>query len=275
MRERLRVLDLGRPVRGDKVERLERILVQVRWFAFDHFDGHDTQRPDVYLGTVFLASDDLGGHPIGCTDHRSPLRARRVRYLRAEPKVGQFDVSGHAQEHIIALDIPMNDTMPVKVLEPLRCLPRDGGDLALSHQVRSDDVREGTSLHVLHHNPEVILVQERVDVVDDVGVPRGTHDQDLVDNQVFLRLFIEIHLFDGNGNVGANLVGGVYTTRRTLANFDQIAVKLGRIRICAYLLQAPNNIVRAVLVLLLSPPWSGNAGALGKACHSRTRLLLV
>lgn len=150
-------------------------------------DGHDTQRPDVHLRTVFLASNDLGGHPIRCTDHRGSLRARRVRYLRAEPKVGwttlafdttskvttrtQFDITGHAQEHVIALDIPVDDTMPVKMLEALRCLPRDGGDLALSHQVRSDDVRKGASLHIFHHNPEIILVQERVNVVDDVGVP--------------------------------------------------------------------------------------------------------
>lgn len=40
-------LEAGRAMRGDKVERLERLFVEVWWFGFDHFDGHDAERPDV------------------------------------------------------------------------------------------------------------------------------------------------------------------------------------------------------------------------------------
>jgi hypothetical protein len=50
-RQLLLVLDVGLSVGGDQVQRPQRIFVQVRWFAFDHLDGHDAQRPDVDLRT--------------------------------------------------------------------------------------------------------------------------------------------------------------------------------------------------------------------------------
>ena len=37
------LLEAGRAVCGDEVERLEGLFVEVRWLGFDHLDGHDTQ----------------------------------------------------------------------------------------------------------------------------------------------------------------------------------------------------------------------------------------
>ena len=106
--------------------------------------------------------------------------------------------------------------MPVEMLKTLACLARDSSNLPLRHQVRSDDVRQRTALHVLHDYPELILMQERVDVVDDVRMPRRPHDEDLVDDEVLLRLLVQVHLLDRHRQVRADLVRGVDTSGRTI-----------------------------------------------------------
>jgi hypothetical protein len=82
----------------------------------------------------------------------------------------EFDISGHAQEDIVAFDITMDDTVLVQVLQTLARLPRYGGDLTFCHQIGGDDIRERASFHVFHDHPKVVLVQERVDVIDDIGM---------------------------------------------------------------------------------------------------------
>lgn len=63
------VLDLGGSICGDQVEGAKWRFGQIRWFTLDHFNGHDTQTPDVDLATVLFTSDDLGRHPVRGTDH--------------------------------------------------------------------------------------------------------------------------------------------------------------------------------------------------------------
>lgn len=106
----------------------------------------------------------------------------------------------------------MNDTMPVEMFKTLTRLSRNGRDLSFGHEVGGDDVCERASLHVLHHDPQIVLVKERVDVVDDVGVARRAHDEDFIDDEVLLWLLVEIHLLDRDGEVGADLVSRVDTS---------------------------------------------------------------
>lgn len=74
----------------------------------------------------------------------------------------------------------MNNPMLMQMLQPLTRLPTNRSNLTLRHQIGRDDVGERAALHVLHHDPELVPVQEGVDVVHDVGVARGAHDEDLV-----------------------------------------------------------------------------------------------
>ena len=106
----------------------------------------------------------------------------------------------------------MNDAVTVEVTKALAYLPRNCCDLALAHKIGCNDIRETSALHVLHNYPELILVQERVDVVHDVGVARSSHYEKPVD-QVLLRQLVEIHLLDCDSPIGANLVGGVNASR--------------------------------------------------------------
>jgi hypothetical protein len=128
----------------------------------------------------------------------------------------ELDVTVQTEQHIVRLDIPMDDPMSMQMLEALTRLPAHRRDLALRHQIRRDHVRQAPALHVLHDDPEVVLMQEAVDVVHDVRVPARAHDEDLVDDQVLLRLLVEVHLLDRYGEVGADLVGGVHASGSTV-----------------------------------------------------------
>src|SRR6202012_933604 len=82
----------------------------------------------------------------------------------------------------------------------------------LSHQVGRDDIGKGAALHVLHHNPEFILVKERVDIVDDIRMTRCAHHKNFVDDEILFRLLVQVHLFDGNRKICSHLVSSEDTT---------------------------------------------------------------
>jgi hypothetical protein len=82
----VRLLETRRTVRSDKVKSFEGLLVQVRRFRLDHLDSHDTQRPDVNLVAILLLLDDLGRHPVRCSDHGCALGAL-FGELGAETKI--------------------------------------------------------------------------------------------------------------------------------------------------------------------------------------------
>lgn len=75
LRQLLRLLQSWRAMRGDEVQRLERLFVEVRRLALDHLDGHDAQRPYVDLRAVLLLLNDFRSHPVGCADHGGSLGA--------------------------------------------------------------------------------------------------------------------------------------------------------------------------------------------------------
>ena len=110
----------------------------------------------------------------------------------------EFNITSETQQHIIALDVTMDDAVLMQMLQALRRLSTHCSDLCLRHQVRRNNVRERATLHILHHHPELILIKERVDVVDDICMTRSPHYQDLVYDKIFFRLFIQVHLLDRN-----------------------------------------------------------------------------
>ena len=74
-------------VGGDEIEGLQRLLIQIWWLGLDHLDGHDTQRPDIDLVSVFLLLDNLWGHPVRGSDHSRTL-ASLLSELSTETEIG-------------------------------------------------------------------------------------------------------------------------------------------------------------------------------------------
>ena len=79
-------------IRGDQVQRLQRLLVEVWRLRLDHFDSHDAKRPDVDFRTVLLLLHNLRGHPVWGTHHGRTLgfgfsefgAESKVRYCRGQ-----------------------------------------------------------------------------------------------------------------------------------------------------------------------------------------------
>lgn len=140
------------------------------------------------------------------------------------------------------------------MLETMENLSADCGNLTLGHDVERDHIGQTTTLHVLHHNPKIAADEETVHEVDNVLMPAVLHDQNFVDNQVFLWLLFQIHLFDGHAFVGGDLVGLVNTTGGSLTNLVQLSIQLCRIGFRADGIELGDN-VRA-LALPRPLPWS-------------------
>lgn len=70
----LGVAEARSTIRGDQVQRLERLLVEVWWLGLDHFNSHDAERPDVDFRAVLLLLHNLRGHPVRGANHGCTLR---------------------------------------------------------------------------------------------------------------------------------------------------------------------------------------------------------
>jgi len=64
--------------------------------------------------------------------------------------------------------------------------------------------------------PEFLVDQVAVKVVDDVGVLVITHHDDLVNDQLLLRLLRQVHLLDGHLTASCHLDGNVHCPTSTI-----------------------------------------------------------
>ena len=82
----------GRAVGGNEEEGFEWFFVEVRGFGFDHFNGHDAERPHVHFRAVFALLDHFWGHPVGGPDHGRAFGFGFGEF-GAEAEVGCTDIS--------------------------------------------------------------------------------------------------------------------------------------------------------------------------------------
>jgi hypothetical protein len=119
------LLDCWCSVCRNEPQRAERALVEVRGLSFNHFNGHDTKRPDVDLAAILLSGYDLWCHPVGGADHGRSLVVVLVD-LRAESEIScimlegwvidkdsltEFDVAFKREKNVIRLDISVDDAL--------------------------------------------------------------------------------------------------------------------------------------------------------------------
>ena len=90
---------------------------------------------------------------IWAQDPKSATNGISMAILCPNDRRTKFDITVSAEQHVSALNITMNDSVSVQVLETLARFPRNGGDLTLSHQVTFNHIRQASALHVLHDEP--------------------------------------------------------------------------------------------------------------------------
>lgn len=112
----LRVLKSWGPIRRNQIQGLKWLLIEVRRLSLNHLNSHDSQRPDIDLGTVFLLLDDFRCHPVGSSDHGCAL-GFRFGELGAEAEVGDFDVAAGVEEDVVGFDVAVDDVLLVEVVE--------------------------------------------------------------------------------------------------------------------------------------------------------------
>ncbi|OZJ04245.1 hypothetical protein BZG36_02488 [Bifiguratus adelaidae] len=134
----------------------------------------------------------------------------------------------HTQKDIVALDVPMNDAFPMQKAYACQGF--------LDH-TGNDTFRQDCS-----------IMQIRINVIDDVLVLRGFHDEDFVNDEFLLLLLGEDHLFDGDDLRSTRLVSSEYTARGTLSNLGHIAVDRGRIAFAYYGFETFDNLSFALAI---------------------------
>lgn len=105
-------------------------------------------------------------------------------------------------------------------------LPAYCRNLSLRHHIERDDICKTASFHVLHHDPQVQSMQVAVQEIDNVLVLAVFHDQNLIDNQILLRLQIQIHLLDGDASIGVILIRSEHASRCSLTDLVEVVVFL-------------------------------------------------
>mmetsp|Transcript_15857 Transcript_15857/g.50446 ORF Transcript_15857/g.50446 Transcript_15857/m.50446 type:complete len:306 (-) Transcript_15857:86-1003(-) len=189
-------LQRGRVLVGDKQKHLHRVDVGMRRLAHSHLDCGDAQRPDVGSAVVVLLLDHFGRHPKRGAHKRAAL-GHCGRDLPRHPKVCQLDGSVLPQQHVCRLDVAMDLTLRVQIVQTAQHVIDDRLDVLLAHVPGVHHVQDGAAPHVLHHDPELCPRHVRAVVSGHIRRVALSHHRNLLHNVVNLILrLIQVDNFD-------------------------------------------------------------------------------
>lgn len=92
--------------------------------SFCHLDGRDATRPEVTSVVIsgiwiLVAGDDLRSHPVWCA-YECISPSNRPVQLSAYTKINKFHLRVLSQQHVLPLDVSVNDMVNVEMGQPLR-----------------------------------------------------------------------------------------------------------------------------------------------------------
>lgn len=174
---------------------------------FGHLDCGDAKGPEVativVLGVgVFVAGDHLGRHPVGRADEGVPAADGLVE-ASAHAEIDELHLGIVGEEHVLPLDVAMDDLAGVQMRETARDLAANVGDPVLAQREGFgglDEVRDASRAAVFHHQPELVvlagrtLVNESPEVGGNVSVVRVILQH--VDLELDLLLLLLGHVHD-------------------------------------------------------------------------------
>ena len=121
--------------------------------AVGQFDRSDTQTPHISLGVVARLSNDLGCHPEGCSDESM---AEGVGELRGDAEIGELDFARGGEEDIGSLDIAVNGTLRVKIVQAEEEFATHDRDVIFGEDASLEQVETRATSQVLHDDPELV-----------------------------------------------------------------------------------------------------------------------
>src|SRR6218665_382213 len=171
-----------------------------------------------------VPGDDFWCHPVRSSYHRVSIRAV-WRDLSTESEVGQLHLSVHSEQYVVALDVPVKDFTIVEELQRLEAFATDASYLTLRQNSLHNDVGQRPAVEVLHHDPELIVDEVALNVVDYVRVFVLFHDLDFHDDQFFAGLVVEVHHLDGNHLMCLQVLCHAYNTGSSVGTSNKTVVK--------------------------------------------------
>ena len=169
--------------------------------------------------------DDLGGHPEWRARERPPLvPAQRLRQGPRDAKVREPDLARAGEQHVRALDVPVNLPLAVEVVERVEEIAADDRARGLRERAAEgvrDEVRDATARHVLHGDgePGGPWVEPAAEVLghERRGALHQVRDLALDVLDLVLR-FLQVDELDRDDIVGELVARGVDVTRAATAD---------------------------------------------------------
>ena len=127
------------------------------WLQRAHLIKHHTKWPNITFERIWSTFDDFRWKIIRCSYHR-PCNIYRVLQYPSDAKVTKFDKPLFRQEHILALDISMQDLPVVDMLHAKTNLGKPVKNLRL-RKVPSllllDGCSQISTICIVHHDTQV------------------------------------------------------------------------------------------------------------------------
>ena len=175
--------EAGRVLLEDRVEGLHGALAPEGPLAREHLVEHGPEREDVGAGVHRLAAHLLGGHVAHGAHH--PARLGREGHRRdvaplggdgvhaRQPEVEHLHLARAEQEHVLGLEVAVDDALLVRGGEAARDLERDLDRLAGRQRPVLQPLAERLALQQLHRRVDGALLAAEVVDGEDVRVREG------------------------------------------------------------------------------------------------------
>lgn len=148
-----------------------------------HLEDNTAESPHVTLGVVAALVPDLRRHVVRCADL---CASQALLHELGAAEVPNLDVVFRGQENILGLDVSVEDTARVELLQAFTHL----NEVRPNHFFANGSVGCGVLLHLpvdvasfrkLHDDVEIVTLNKRIAVAHNVGVVNRRKDTNLVD----------------------------------------------------------------------------------------------
>ena len=118
----------------------------------DHLKDSCSKAPDVCWLVVAFLPHNFRRHPVRRPSQRIEQLFRILHSLRSS-KISKLNGPIHPDENISPFDIPVDDVLRVKILQPFNDLLRElHGRVIAKRSKVADDLLDVTPVHILHHD---------------------------------------------------------------------------------------------------------------------------